>query len=72
MQESGARVPLHQQVNVFLGLVEAGQTRFVQRPPDLFSDMVVYVDLEVETGKKVNTRDVKKGVESSPRNLRAL
>lgn len=51
MKEPGARVSLHQQVNVFLGLIEAGEARLLQGLLDLLSGVVVNIDLE-ETKRK--------------------
>lgn len=48
MQESGARVSFHEQVNVSLGLVEAGAAGILQRLLNLLSNMVVHIDLEEE------------------------
>lgn len=46
VQESWATVTFHKQVDVFLGLVEAGQARRRQGLLDLFSNMMVDVDLK--------------------------
>lgn len=46
VQESGARVSFHQQVNVSLSLVEAGEARLLQALLDLLSDVVVNINLE--------------------------
>ena len=45
VQESGARVSFHEQVNMFLGLIKAGGTRLLQRLLNLLSNVVVDVDL---------------------------
>lgn len=54
-QESGARVSLHQHVNVLLGLIKAAHTRLLQRLPDCFSNVMVNVDLERKSRWKVQT-----------------
>lgn len=57
MQESGTRVSLHQQVNLFLGLIEAGEARFLQRLLNLLFDMVVDIDLESKNKENCKYRD---------------
>lgn len=55
-QESGAGVSLHQQVNVSLGLIEAGCCRFLQGIPDLLPDVLVDVDLGENTSEEDTCR----------------
>lgn len=49
LQEARARVSFHQQVDVFLGLVEAAGSRLMQGLLDLLSDVVVDVHLGEES-----------------------